>query len=233
MSNKPTPRRLARAYLAIVLGPSASSAKARVMFAVDGLEVKIWGTRDDRAGIGNRDGYDEKIDGEDEELEDDDDDDDSSEEGAESESSSDEDNDDSASNSGSGSSDLEHDSEVDSSADSIIDGTPPLSRSPSPTSSHTLSRSPSPSNLLGHVLATPQDLFSSTPQPQPAERKSEPDPEQQQHYYQTSTYASEQEALRTAERLLSRTLANACAEDDGRGMAAEIGSSSSSSLLPS
>jgi hypothetical protein len=214
-----------------VLGPSASSAKARVMFAVDGLEVKIWGTRDDRAGIGNRDGYDdEKVDGEDEELEDDDDD-DSSEEGAESESSSDEDNDDPASNSDSGSSDLEL--EVDSSADSIIDGTPPPSRSPSPTSSHTLSRSPSPSNLLGHVLGTPQDSFPSTPQPQPAERKSEPDPEQQQHYYQTPTYASEQEALRTAERLLSRTLANACAEDDGRGMAAEIGSSPSSSLLPS
>jgi len=40
------------------------------------------GNEDDRAGIGNRDGYDdEKVDGEDEELEDDDDDDDSSEEG--------------------------------------------------------------------------------------------------------------------------------------------------------
>lgn len=37
------------------------------------------------------------------------------------------------------------------------------------------------------------------------------------------TYAQELEALRTAERLLSRTLASACGENDGQGMASEMG----------
>ncbi|KAG2753907.1 hypothetical protein P692DRAFT_20721954 [Suillus brevipes Sb2] len=36
------------------------------------------------------------------------------------------------------------------------------------------------------------------------------------------TYAQELEALRTAERLLSRTLASACGENDGQGMASEM-----------
>ena len=36
----------ARAYLAILVGPSVGSAKAKVVFAVDGLEVKVWGERE-------------------------------------------------------------------------------------------------------------------------------------------------------------------------------------------
>ena len=36
-----------RAYLAYVLGPSVNAARAKVVFAVDGLEVKVWGTRED------------------------------------------------------------------------------------------------------------------------------------------------------------------------------------------
>lgn len=36
----------ARAYLAILVGPSVGSAKAKVLFAVDGLEVKVWGERE-------------------------------------------------------------------------------------------------------------------------------------------------------------------------------------------
>ncbi|KAK0191713.1 hypothetical protein F5146DRAFT_929478 [Armillaria mellea] len=36
-----------RAYMAILVGPSIGSAKSKVMFAVDGLEAKVWGQRDD------------------------------------------------------------------------------------------------------------------------------------------------------------------------------------------
>ncbi|KAJ6615531.1 hypothetical protein B0H10DRAFT_2040881 [Mycena sp. CBHHK59/15] len=36
-----------RAYLAILVGPSIGSAKTKVIFAVDGMAVKIWGERDD------------------------------------------------------------------------------------------------------------------------------------------------------------------------------------------
>lgn len=35
----------ANAYLAIVLGPTVSVPKARVMLALEGLEVKVWGAR--------------------------------------------------------------------------------------------------------------------------------------------------------------------------------------------
>ena len=199
---------MARAYLAIVLGPNAGSAKARVMFAVDGLEVKVWGTRDDvvRSDIVNGDIHGE-ADEEEEESEDN-----SATEETESESS----DIDSESASGSGScsgNDLEFG--LDSSTDSIIGGTPPPSRSPSPSSSLSLSSrspSPSPSHLSEEVLPTSQ--YPSEPLPKTA------GPE-----HQTATYASEQQALRTAEQLLSRTLANACAED-GSGLASELGSSS-------
>ncbi|KAA1478649.1 hypothetical protein DENSPDRAFT_788248 [Dentipellis sp. KUC8613] len=37
----------ATAYLSVVLGPTVGTAKARVMLAMEGLEVRIWGTRDD------------------------------------------------------------------------------------------------------------------------------------------------------------------------------------------
>jgi hypothetical protein len=39
----------ARAYLAILVGPSVGSAKAKVVFAVDGLEVKVWGELEEDA----------------------------------------------------------------------------------------------------------------------------------------------------------------------------------------
>ncbi|KAJ7983044.1 hypothetical protein DFH06DRAFT_978230 [Mycena polygramma] len=41
------PRPARRAYLAILVGPSIGSAKTRVMFAVDGLAVRIWGEREE------------------------------------------------------------------------------------------------------------------------------------------------------------------------------------------
>ncbi|KAJ6465953.1 hypothetical protein C8R47DRAFT_1201498 [Mycena vitilis] len=39
--------RRARAYLAVLVGPSIGSAKTRVMFAVDGLVVRVWGEREE------------------------------------------------------------------------------------------------------------------------------------------------------------------------------------------
>ncbi|OAX35751.1 hypothetical protein K503DRAFT_784850 [Rhizopogon vinicolor AM-OR11-026] len=55
---------------------------------------------------------------------------------------------------------------------------------------------------------------SRTPSPSPSP-PSPPQPSSQ-------TYAQELEALRTAERLLSRTLASACGENDGQSMASEM-----------
>lgn len=179
-------KKLGRAYLAIVLGPSASSAKARILFAVDGLEVKIWGQMDDTAdlGCGSAGEPDEGSDGD-----------------TQSESS------DEQSDSGS-----EFDSDSDlvdesgSSTDSIIDGSSPLPRSPSPTSSSLSDLEPS----------TVQRTLMSQAQSQGEDEL--PDSE-----VEAVAYASEQQTFLKAERLLSRTLAAACAEDDGRGIACELG----------
>jgi hypothetical protein len=205
------------------------------MFAVDGFEVKVWGKRDDVIGSsmvgGVVDGVEkvENIEAEDDEEDEGGEENESDEEGTESDSSGDEDGSESGLESDSfacSTSDLEFG--LESSTDSIIDGTPPPSRSPSPTSSLSLSRSSSPSHLPEPEPSTPQHSHSTStpPQSRPAELEPEPIPE-----HQTPTYASEQAALRTAERLLSRTLANACAEEDGRSMAAELGSSSQYCLL--
>src|ERR1700728_4613754 len=40
-------KKTGRAYLAILVGASISSAKSKVVVGINGLEVKIWGTRDD------------------------------------------------------------------------------------------------------------------------------------------------------------------------------------------
>ena len=198
-----SPKKLARAYLAFVLGPSASSAKSKVIFAVDGLEVKIWGSREDGEGSGKVAEESDVSSREDEEGEE--------EEGSDN----DRDVDDSVEESESGSNnesdstleDLEATSSGSSDSDSIIDeqpsSPPPQSRSPSPDSSSSSSRSQSPLS----DAPTPRPVTVSRPPPLP----------------QTPSYASEQDALRSAEFLLSRTLANASAEDDGLQMACELG----------
>ncbi|KAK1231064.1 hypothetical protein PQX77_005823 [Marasmius sp. AFHP31] len=62
---KPTPTSTRPTYLAILIGPSISTARAKVVFGVDGLEEKIWGMRDDV------DGDEDESDDEDEEEEED------------------------------------------------------------------------------------------------------------------------------------------------------------------
>ena len=185
-----------------MLGPSASSAKSKVIFAVDGLEVKIWGSREDGEGSGKVAEESDVSSREDEE-------------GGEEGSDNDRDIDDSIEESESGSNnesdstleDLEDTSSGSSDSDSIIDeqpsSPPPQSRSPSPDSSSSSSRSQSPLS----DAPTPRPVTVSRPPPLP----------------QTPSYASEQDTLRSAEFLLSRTLANASAEDDGLQMACELG----------
>ncbi|KAF8905344.1 hypothetical protein CPB85DRAFT_1552214 [Mucidula mucida] len=63
------------AYLAIVLGPSVGTAKARVLLAVDGLETKVWGERDDLPEDDDEeDSDDEEEDDEDQDSDDDEED---------------------------------------------------------------------------------------------------------------------------------------------------------------
>jgi hypothetical protein len=53
-----TVKRVARAYLAILVGPSIGSARERVFLAVDAFEARIWGEREDAPSKGeNNDGH--------------------------------------------------------------------------------------------------------------------------------------------------------------------------------
>ncbi|KAH9950058.1 hypothetical protein B0H21DRAFT_785725 [Amylocystis lapponica] len=196
----------ARAQLAFVLGPSVGAARARVMFIVDGLEVKHWGERTDGLGmskntprVGNGENFDQ----------DDDDEDEGSGEEEDGETEEDESEDDFASEDESDASDGQSDAYETSSE-------PPASRSPSPSppSSDGPSRTHSPV-LRPSPIKVHTELASSPTTP--------PLPPQQ-------TYAEEQSALRAAERLLSRTLASACAEEGG-GMSCELAPTQTHVLL--
>ncbi|EEB89422.1 hypothetical protein MPER_12480, partial [Moniliophthora perniciosa FA553] len=50
------------AYIAILVGPSITSAKQKVIFGVDGLEAKIWGMRDDLPEQGSDEEEEEEYD---------------------------------------------------------------------------------------------------------------------------------------------------------------------------
>ncbi|KAF9817241.1 hypothetical protein IEO21_03605 [Rhodonia placenta] len=196
----------ASAHLAFVVGPSVGAARARVVFIVDGLEVRPWGERDAGPSVftGTRGEDVESAEDTDEESDEDDSGNDETDE---------ESDDDSEKE--------ESESEGDNSDDaqsvyfSEDESEPPPSRtpSPSPLSSKDVSRPPSPSlchsaptNSAGSHISTQ----NTSPQPQ--------------------TYAEEQQTLRAAERLLSRTLANACAEEGG-GMSAELAPTQTHILL--
>lgn len=53
-----------RSYVAILIGPSLSSAKAKVVLAIDGLEARVWGKRDDKHGSDADNSFDEQDDSE-------------------------------------------------------------------------------------------------------------------------------------------------------------------------
>ncbi|KAL1752558.1 hypothetical protein FB107DRAFT_293042 [Schizophyllum commune] len=75
------PKSPRRGYLALLVGPSVGTAKAKVILGLDGLESKVWGLRDDEA---NEDESEESE--EEDELEESEDDEDDAEEPEESES---------------------------------------------------------------------------------------------------------------------------------------------------
>ncbi|KDQ52026.1 hypothetical protein JAAARDRAFT_139351 [Jaapia argillacea MUCL 33604] len=193
--------RRAQVYLAMVLGPSVNAAKSRMMLVLDGLDVKVWGSRagasmesgdfDENAG-GRRDFEDEDT-SEGEECE---------EVDSEDEDSGEESGDESGSDCPS-ESESDCDSASDSQSESSSSETPP---SPSPPRSPPHSSSP----MVLSVKSNTSRHTSPAPQREPVE--SEP----------TITYAEEQQAIKTAERLLSRTLANACADESMESIACEL-----------
>ncbi|KAJ3936165.1 MAG: hypothetical protein NXY57DRAFT_987028 [Lentinula lateritia] len=160
-----------QAYLAILVGPSIGTAKSKVIFAVDGLETKIWGVRDDLP---------RKVEAR-EEVEDESDSD--AEEGLEETYETFDDDDEENSHSEPEASDSEDDSDVSS------------------TSSRPNSPIPQPPPSL------PRRVYPST--------SSQTSPT---HLLQD--HVREQQKIRAADQLLSRTLAMADAE--GRGMASEL-----------
>ena len=236
-------------YMAFVVGSSVGAAKARVMLALDGLEVKLWGTRvdDDLAQGSVSDVGESDSDGE-----------------TSSTSSSEDEQDD-------GPSDSEHEaaspppcsrspspvSRPSSPLTSVLNTPPPqapfrIAASPKSDKSppkiakpafKILSENSPPSapprrrplSVLGPVTqklgskplapASRAQGENAPPRLRPTESISAPLARlslSSKAAAPTPSYDDEQQALRAADRLLSRTLANACAEDDG-GLSAELG----------
>ena len=197
LARNPAHRSTETVYLALVLGPTIGAPKARVVLALEGLEVKIWGQREgiDGAGLST----DSPSEG--------DDDDDDGDDGDRSSDNGSEAGDDSTRG------DINTKGEDDAESDGReAEESPPASEPPS-------SRSPSPSLVEPSQPSSPPPASSiKRPlRPSLSPPKSSPclGPKP------TRTYAEEQQTLRAAERLLARTLANAYAE--GGGMAAELG----------
>ncbi|KAG1845261.1 hypothetical protein C8R48DRAFT_617502 [Suillus tomentosus] len=105
--------------------------------------------------------------------------------------------------------------ESDSDSDSDCDGD---------TDSSECVNSDSSDSLCDEEVAseTESEEFSQAPSPPPSRTPSPSSSPPPQPHLLPPTYAQELEALRTAERLLSRTLASACGENDGQGMASEM-----------
>lgn len=199
LARNPTHRGTDTVYLALVLGPTIGAPKARVVLALEGLEVKIWGLREDVDGalVSPSDSTSDN--------DDDDDEGSSSDDGIEA------------------GEDLPHgdtateDDNADADGGDAVESPPasepPSSRSPSPSSEEpSQPPSPAPARQPLRPSLSPKSSPSSSSASQPYLA---PKP--------TRTYAEEQQTLRAAERLLSRTFANAYAE--GSGMAAELGQS--------
>ena len=192
LARNPTHRSTDTVYLALVLGPTIGAAKARVVLALEGLEVKVWGMREDTEealltseGSRERDG----------------DEDYSSDDGSEV-----------GDDSRHGGTEEDTGSDVGDAEESPPASEPPSSRSPSPPlEESSRPSSPAPASSIKRPLR-PSLSPSSSPSSSASQPYLAPKP--------TRTHAEGQHALRAAERLLARTLVNAYAE--GGGMAAEI-----------
>ncbi|KAI0254188.1 hypothetical protein BJV78DRAFT_1185990, partial [Lactifluus subvellereus] len=205
LARNPTHGSTDTVYLALVLGPTIGAPKARVILALEGLEVKVWGRREvvEEARLSS-DGP----------REDDDADDCSSVDGSEA--------------GGDSHEEAEEDtgSDTEESPSSPPPSEPPSSRSPSPSSPEgpSLPSSPAPATSNG---ASRRPL-----RPSLSPKSSSPSSSASQPYLATKptrTHAEEQQTLRAAERLLARTLVNAYA--GGGGMAAELAPTQTHVLL--
>jgi hypothetical protein len=193
LARNPTHRSTDTVYLALVLGPTIGAAKARVVLALEGLEVKVWGMREDieealLASEGSRERHSDE--------------DYSSDDGSEA-----------ADDSTHGGTEEDTDSDVGDAEESPPASEPPSPRSPSPSLEEpSRPSSPAPASSIKRPLRP--SLSPNSSQSSSASRPHlAPKPER--------THAEGQQALRAAERLLARTLVNAYAE--GGGMAAELG----------
>ncbi|KAG6877937.1 hypothetical protein C0992_008943 [Termitomyces sp. T32_za158] len=135
----------ARAYMGIFVGSSPTTVKAKVIFAVDGLEIKVIGARDDiTRKQGSEEDEDEDEDGEDEDDEEDDwETDDDSDDSEDDDDDDDEDDDDDDDDDGDDGDEDDNDGDENEDEDEDNDGDeddeddkesslPPESRSPSP-----------------------------------------------------------------------------------------------------
>lgn len=208
LARNPARRSTDTVYLALVLGPTIGAPKARVILVLEGLEVKIWGEREDieeKALLSSEGGHDEDY---------------SSDDGSKAEDDSTHEDHDDAEEEGTDSTSDVGDGDAEESPSSPPASEPPPSRSPSPSpESEESSRpsSPVPTPALESSIRRPLRPSLSPKSSQSGSTASRPHLAPKP----ARTHAERQQALRAAERLLARTLVNAYAE--GGGMAAELG----------
>ena len=227
------------AHLMIALGPTAGTVKARVILTIDGLEVKIWGTREavQPSAPPEEVGEESFEEDDDEQVEDEDSTDESeseesvSEESDSEEEEQDEDSEDEAQDDSEEEqiSDKDEDDLAELPPDSPPPSEPHNSRVPSPlcdatNTSRVAPQHPPPLRASPPAYTVPpsiQNSASSTPMPSKPHLAPP----------QTKSYAEQQQIWRSATNLMSRQLVNACAEGDG--MACEMGECPFRRLPPS
>lgn len=237
-----------KAHMIFVVGPSVGAAKAKVALVFDGLEVKLAGQRDDTAQVWDSVSEEEEEEGsaasdssEEEEEED-----------TESTASEGSALDDSTS-SGEDGRDPEQEEAPPPPPSPSPSPAPSRPTTPLPLSQPTRTTKPSPLTIHSDPRSPPSSPSSSSssfPNPHPS-LASKPTPHQNQNQkpsplstlstpllpvhgphkshltlpsHSSHSHASHQ--LQTADRLLSRTLATFCAEDEEGGMSCELGTSS-------
>ena len=207
LARNPARRNTDTVYLALVLGPTIGAPKARVILVLEGLELKIWGEREDvedEALLSSECGDDGDY---------------SSDEGSEAEDDPTREDRDAEDEDTDNTSDV-GDGDVEESPSSPPASEPPSSRFPTPSlESEESSRpsSPVPVPPLESSIRRPLRPSLSPKSSQSGSPASRPYLAPKPAH----THAEGQQALRAAERLLARTLVNAYAE--GGGMAAELG----------
>ena len=206
LARNPTRRSTETVYLALLLGPTIGAPKARVILVLEGLEVKIWGEREDieEDSLSFESGDDEYY---------------SSDDGSEAEDDSTHEDHDTEEEDRESTGDVEN-ADAEEPPSSPPASEPPPSRSPSPSPESAESSRPSspvPVPILESSIRQPLRPSLSPKWSQSGSPASRP-------YLAPKparTHAEGQQVLRAAERLLARTLVNAYAE--GGGMAAELG----------